>query len=110
MAIPASKVYQEYLDFKTDQTIKSFEDITNIYQKTLKECSYKDDDYWHLSNIQPSNDDIEMNGVHADYFSYKKGYRDLLIETQRKSLLKLFACNHIENGSEEPDKIIFSNT
>ena len=42
--------------------------------------------------------------IHADYFSYRKGYRDLLIEGQRKSLLKLFASNHIGNESDKPDQ------
>ena len=45
VAIPASKVYKEYSDFQTDLNIKSFEDITKIYQETLKNCAYKDSNW-----------------------------------------------------------------
>ena len=84
MAIPESNVYQEFLDFKTNQTIRNFDDITQIYKDTLSRC-WIVKDYWidkggSLYGITPSNDYIEINKVGKLYYFNKIGQRYLLIE------------------------------
>ena len=52
-----------------------------------------------LNYIRPSNDDIVYNTQLIYYL--KGGFRELLIEAQRKSLLKLFTCYHTSEDMED---------